>query len=175
MSFFEIVMPASVALWKPSVLIVSSTAASTGEPNRSTRSAMKSSSSFFAIVRFMYGQAAVVSSRTSAIERTISSLKITRPGVVRISSPCRRYSMVSWSRPGPTRAPARPLPHTRNASAGGRASSRRRMTGPAPAVGEEVQASDHVLGRRGQRPPMRRREDVVRGQHQHAGLGLCLR
>ena len=60
---------------------------------------MKSSSSFFAIVRFMYGwvAAAVGSSRTSAIERTISSLKITRPGVVRISSPCRRYSIVSWS------------------------------------------------------------------------------
>ncbi len=99
MSFFEIVMPASVALWKPSVLIVSSTAASTAEPNRSTRSAMKSSSSFFAIVRFMYGcvAAAFGSSRTSAIERTISSLKITLPGVVRISSPWRRYSIVSWS------------------------------------------------------------------------------
>ena len=42
-------------------------------------------------------------------------------------------------------------------------------------VGEEVAAEDHVLGRRRQRPAVRRREDVVRGQHQDPRLGLRLR
>ena len=42
-------------------------------------------------------------------------------------------------------------------------------------VGQVVEAEDHVLGRRGQRRAVRRREDVVGGEHQDARLRLCLR
>ena len=42
-------------------------------------------------------------------------------------------------------------------------------------VGEVVDAEHHVLRRRRQRPTVRRREDVVRREHQHARLGLRLR
>src|SRR5690606_4323851 len=41
--------------------------------------------------------------------------------------------------------------------------------------GEEEQTEDHVLGRHRHRTAVGRLEDVVRGQHQDAGLGLRLR
>jgi hypothetical protein len=41
-------------------------------------------------------------------------------------------------------------------------------------VGQVVGAEDHVLRRRGERLPVRRRQDVVRGQHEDAGLRLRL-
>ena len=37
-----------------------------------------------------------------------------------------------------------------------------------------VQTDDHVLGRQGDRTTVRRLQDVVRGKHQDAGLGLGL-
>ena len=40
--------------------------------------------------------------------------------------------------------------------------------------GQVVEAQHHVLGRRGDRAAVRRRQDVVRRQHQDAGLGLRL-
>ena len=40
-------------------------------------------------------------------------------------------------------------------------------------TGEVVDAKHHVLGRRCDRTTRRRRQDVVRGQHENAGLGLC--
>jgi hypothetical protein len=40
--------------------------------------------------------------------------------------------------------------------------------------GEEVDADDHVLGRHRHRSAVGRLEDVVRAQHQDAGLGLRL-
>ena len=43
------------------------------------------------------------------------------------------------------------------------------------AVGQVVEPQHHVLGRRRQRRAVGRREDVVRGQHQDARLGLRLR
>jgi hypothetical protein len=57
---------------------------------------MKSSISFFESVRLTYGNSiSVVSSSPTAsrIARSTSVLKITRPGVVRITSPCQRYSI----------------------------------------------------------------------------------
>ncbi len=42
------------------------------------------------------------------------------------------------------------------------------------AVGQVVATEDHVLGRRRERRPVRRREDVVGGQHQDACLRLSL-
>src|SRR2546422_7518462 len=41
-------------------------------------------------------------------------------------------------------------------------------------LGQVVDAEDHVLGRHRQRRAVRRRQDVVRGQHQHLGLELRL-
>src|SRR3989441_7848561 len=41
-------------------------------------------------------------------------------------------------------------------------------------LGQVVNAEDHVLGRHRQRRAIRRRQDVVRGQHQHLGLELRL-
>ena len=50
------------------------------------------------------------------------------------------------------------------------------LTGPAVTNGGQVvQTDDHVLRRQGDRLTVRGLEDVVRGQHQHASLGLCLR
>ena len=45
---------------------------------------------------------------------------------------------------------------------------------PVVAVGQEVQPDDHVLGGHGHRTAVGRLEDVVRRQHQDAGLGLRL-
>ena len=42
-------------------------------------------------------------------------------------------------------------------------------------VGQEVDPEHHVLRRGRERAPGRRREDVVRREHEHAGLGLRLR
>ncbi len=58
---------------------------------------MKMSISFFESVRLWNGR----SDRSSSVvdswsERSTSSLKITRPGVVRISSSPRRYSIGCW-------------------------------------------------------------------------------
>ena len=39
---------------------------------------------------------------------------------------------------------------------------------------EVINADDHVLGRNGNWPSVRRRQDVVRRQHEHTGLGLGL-
>src|SRR6266545_3817462 len=44
-----------------------------------------------------------------------------------------------------------------------------------PVVREEIAAEDHVLRRRREHATARRREDVVRGEHQDARLGLRLR
>src|SRR5437588_614926 len=41
-------------------------------------------------------------------------------------------------------------------------------------LGEVVDAENHILGRDGQRCAVRRRQDVVRGEHQHLGLELSL-
>ncbi len=51
----------------------------------------------------------------------------------------------------------------------------RRVTEVVGAVREVVRAEDHVLRRGRERPPVGRREDVVRGEHQDARLGLGLR
>ena len=107
-------------------------------------------------------------------------LKITRPGVVRTSSPCQRYSIGScrptsfdsrwnstsssfWKRLMPLE-----LLLLRE-----RLGGRRREV--EPGVGQVVDAEHHVLRRRRERPPVRRREDVVRREHQDARLRLRLR
>ena len=59
------------------------------------------------------------------------------------------------------------------------ASASEENTRPSPAHprlerGQVVQAEDHVLRRHGHRTAVRRLEDVVRRQHQDAGLGLRL-
>ena len=61
-----------------------------------------------------------------------------------------------------------------------RASSREPNTRPSPAapvdhLGEVERADDHVLARHRDRATVRRRQDVVRGQHEQPRLGLGLR
>ena len=46
---------------------------------------------------------------------------------------------------------------------------------PLVETGQVVQARDHVQSRHGERTAGRRRQDVVRGEHEDAGLGLGLR
>ena len=100
MSFFEIVTPACVAYWKPSDLIVSSTLASVCAPYRSESSVIRASISFFGSVRLMNTCSTglpVAAERLERATRSTAALKMTRPGVVRISSPLRRYSIGCWS------------------------------------------------------------------------------
>ena len=99
MSFFEIVTPAWVAYRKPSDLIASSTAASVCAPWRSERSEISWSISFFDSVRLMNACSTgfPLPRNASVSARSTAALKITRPGVVTISSPMWRYSIGCWS------------------------------------------------------------------------------
>ena len=57
---------------------------------------MNTSISFFESVLLRYGSSERSSTADSCSERSTSALKITRPGVVRISSSRRRYSIGCW-------------------------------------------------------------------------------
>ena len=78
-----------------------------------------------------------------------------------------RAAAGSWPRStSPSRRPARRR----------RGGGRRGLSPSAPSTYERqvVDAEHHVLSRHGDGPARRRREDVVRGEHQHPGLGLGL-
>ena len=138
---------------------------------------MNSSISFFASVWLMNGRSTVTfgSLSTSVIERTISSLKITRPGVVRIELAVTAVldRVLELHLAGVEglldlllrREPLRPRLELRDVE-------RRHVLDPG--VREEVEPEHHVLRGRRQREAVRRREDVVRRQHEDAGLGLRL-
>ena len=127
------------------------------------------------------------SSRTSSSARSMRSLKMIRPTVVSTCSSAwrRRYSARSCSltlpartrarppAPSGTRAGASPCFFSSHLPAWSRVLALLELLVVGP-VGQVVGAQHHVLGGRGERLAVRRREDVVGRQHQDPRLGLGL-
>ena len=99
-SFLETVIPAWVAKWKPSSLKASSTRETAEAPYTSTSAATMSLTSRFFSERLTNSNpsGSQSSSSAAASARSIRSLKMIRPTVVRkCSFSARRYSARSWS------------------------------------------------------------------------------